>query len=254
MPGTWRSWAVTHVGAVRTSNEDTFVSRPDIGLWMVADGAGGHDHGEVASGMLAEALTRSEGRAGSDLIGEVRACVSQTHQTLRVRADAEADQTGFPVTIASTIVVFLASGPHYACLWAGDSRIYHLRDGALGRLTRDHSLVQVLVDEGAISELEAEAHPHANVITRAIGAEGPEPELDKITGRAELGERFLLCSDGLNKALDERLIGKLTATDDPAQRLIEAALEHGVRDNVTAIVLEYAGPGDDEATMVRRPV
>ena len=149
-------------------------------------------------------------------------------------------------------MVFLASGPHYACLWAGDSAFTGCGDGALTRLTKDHSLVQVLVDEGAITEAQAETHPHANIITRAIGADGPEPELDKITDRAAHGDRFLLCSDGLNKALDEPLIGRLTATDDPAQRLIEAALEHGVRDNVTAIVLEFAEE-DEESTLLRRP-
>ena len=253
MAAAWKSWALTDVGAVRTSNEDTFVDRPDIGLWAVADGAGGHEHGEVASGMLAEALGSLSNLAGSDLVAQVRACVSEIHHTLRTRADAEAEATGGAVTIASTIVLFLASGPHYASMWAGDSRGYLLRAGELARMTRDHSLVQVLVDEGVLSEAEAEHHPHANVITRAIGADGLPPELDKITGRAQPGDRFLLCSDGLNKALDERTIAQLTGAADPARRLIAAALERGVRDNVTAIVLEFDSPDDDEATQIRRP-
>jgi protein phosphatase/serine/threonine-protein phosphatase Stp1 len=247
----WRSWALTDVGTVRTNNEDSFVSRPEIGLWMVADGAGGHEHGEIASRMLAGALEGATGVAGSDLIAEIRAHVARTHLELRARADAEADRSGHPITIASTIVIFLARGAHYACLWAGDSRIYRLRGGELAQLTRDHSLVQTLVDEGAISPDDAERHPHANIITRAIGAEGPDPELDKITDRAEPGDRFLLCSDGLNKALDSPLIARLTGTDDPARRLIDAALEYGVRDNVTAVVVEYA-PLDDDATQMQR--
>ncbi|MBV8915098.1 MAG: serine/threonine-protein phosphatase [Acetobacteraceae bacterium] len=251
MSGQWRSWALTDVGTVRTNNEDSFVCRPEIGLWMVADGAGGHEHGELASGMLAGALEAATGVAGSDLIAEIRASVARTHEELRARADAEAGRSGHAVTIASTIAVFLASGAHYACLWAGDSRVYRLRLGQLTQLTRDHSLVQVLVDEGAISPAEADRHPHANVITRAIGAEGEPPELDKITDRADPGDRFLLCSDGLNKALDERLIARLAATDDPARRLIDAALEYGVRDNVTAIVVEYA-PADEDSTLLRR--
>jgi serine/threonine-protein phosphatase Stp1 len=249
--GQWRSWAMTDVGTVRTSNEDSYVSRPEIGLWMVADGAGGHDHGELASQMLASALGETDGLAGSDLIAEIRARVARTHEQLRTRADAEADGSGHAVTIASTIVVFLASDAHYACLWAGDSRIYRLRNGELTQLTRDHSLVQALVDEGAISPEQAERHPHANSITRAIGAEGPDPELDKVTDRAEAGDRFLLCSDGLNKALHEGLIARLIATNDPARRLIGAALEYGVRDNVTAIVLEYA-PSQDDETLLQR--
>ena len=252
MGGAWKSWALTDAGAVRTSNEDTFVDRPGIGLWAVADGAGGHEHGEVASGMLAESLGRLSNLAGSDLVAQVRACVADIHHALRARADAEAAQTGAAVTIASTIVLFLASGPHYASMWAGDSRGYRLRAGELARMTRDHSLVQVLVDEGVLSEAEAEHHPHANIITRAIGAEGLAPELDKVTGRAQPGDRFLLCSDGLNKALDEPTIAKLTGADDPARRLIAAALDRGARDNVTVIVLEFGSP-DDEATFVRRP-
>jgi serine/threonine-protein phosphatase Stp1 len=250
MEGDWRTWALTDVGAVRSNNEDSYICRPEIGLWMVADGAGGHEHGEVASNMLASALAAASGLAGSDLIAEIRASVTRAHHELRARADAESGHFGHPVIIASTIVVFLASGPHYACLWAGDSRIYRLRGGVFEQLTRDHSLVQVLVDEGAITAAEAEHHPHANVITRAVGAEGPDPELDKITDRAEPGDRFLLCTDGLNKALDDRLIARLVATDDPARRLIDAALEYGVRDNVTAIVLEYGPDGD--ATLVQR--
>lgn len=240
------------MGAVRSRNEDTFVDRADIGLWAVADGAGGHEHGEVASGMLAEALGRLTGLAGSDLVAEVRSCVSATHQALRVRADAEAADTGGAVTIASTIVLFLASGPHYACLWAGDSRGYRLRTGQLAPLTRDHSLVQTLVDQGVLSEAEAERHPHANIITRAVGAEGAEPDLDKVTGRAEPGDRFLLCSDGLTKTMADATIARLTAADEPARRLIDAALEVGARDNVTVVVLEYGSP-DDEATFMRRP-
>jgi protein phosphatase/serine/threonine-protein phosphatase Stp1 len=251
MAGPWRSWASTDVGTVRTSNEDSYVCRPEIGLWMVADGAGGHEHGEIASGMLAEALAATSRLAGSDLIAEIRASVAHAHQQLRARADAEADRAGHAITIASTIVVFLASGPHYACLWAGDSRIYRLRGSAFEQLTRDHSLVQVLVDEGAITAEQAERHPHANVITRAIGADGPEPELDKVTDKAEPGDRFLLCSDGLNKALAESLIARLAATDEPARRLIDAALEYGVRDNVTAIVVEY-DPVEDDATLLQR--
>ncbi len=247
MTPSWHSWAKSDVGTVRTRNEDSFLLRPEIGLWMVADGAGGHQHGEVASSMLAEALGAMTSQGGSDLIAEIRAAVQQTHRALRAQAEAE----GEAVTIASTIVVLLAKGPHYACLWAGDSRVYRLRAGELVQLTRDHSLVQALVDGGTISAEEAEHHPHANIITRAVGADGLEPELDKVTDRAEPGDRFLLCSDGLNKALSAPLIARLVGTAEPAKRLIEAALEYGVRDNVTAVVVEYQ-PADEDETLLRR--
>ena len=245
----WQSWAVTHAGAVRTSNEDALVARPDAGLWAVADGAGGHEHGEVASGMLAAMLSALPASLdGADLMARVRAGVTETHQALRARADGEAAGTGGPVTIASTLVALLASGSHFACLWAGDSRAYLLRAGALTRLTRDHSLVQALVDQGALTEEQAEGHPHANIITRAIGADGPEPELDKVTGLAQAGDRYLLCSDGLTKTLDDAAILGLLSGDDPAQHLVAAALDRRASDNVTAVVVAFgteAGDDDD---------
>lgn len=251
MTESWRSWARTDVGTVRSSNEDNYVARPDVGLWMVADGAGGHEHGEVASQMLADAFRATEALAGGDLIAEIRAIVARTHEALRQRADAEADELGSPVMIASTIVVLLAQRAHYACLWAGDSRLYRWRAGRAEQVTRDHSLVQVLVDDGVISPEEAERHPNANVVTRAIGADGADPALDKLTGRAEPGDRFLLCSDGLNKALNDATIGRLIGARDPAHSLVEAALAVGARDNVTAVVVEYA-PADDDDTLLRR--
>ncbi len=102
-----------------------------------------------------------------------------------------------------------------------------------------------------ISPAQAEQHPHANVVTRAIGAEGADPTLDKVTDRAEPGDRFLLCSDGLNKALDDAAIARLIGARNPAQRLVDAALSVGARDNITAIVVEYA-PQDDDQTLLRR--
>ena len=249
----WRSWAVTHAGAVRASNEDALVDRPDAGLWAVADGAGGHEHGEVASNMLAAMLGALPASLdGADLMARVRAGVAETHQALRAHAASEALATGGPVTIASTLVALLASGSHFACLWAGDSRAYLLRSGVLTRLTRDHSLVQVLVDQGALTDEQAEGHPHANIITRAVGADGPDPELDKVTGLAEAGDRYLLCSDGLTKALDDASVLRLMSGDDPAQRLLAAALDRRASDNVTAVVVAFgtedgrggAGPVD----------
>ena len=247
----WRSWACTDPGSVRSNNEDNFVARPEVGVWMVADGAGGHAHGEVASKMLADAIGATPARAGSDLIAEIHAIASRTHDALRSRAQAESAESGVRIMIASTIVVMLAQQAHYACLWAGDSRIYRWRAGAAEQVTRDHSLVQELVDQGVISPAQAEQHPHANVVTRAIGAEGADPTLDKVTDRAEPGDRFLLCSDGLNKALDDAAIARLIGARNPAQRLVDAALSVGARDNITAIVVEYA-PQDDDQTLLRR--
>ncbi len=249
----WSSWAATDVGTVRTGNEDAFVDRPAPRLWAVADGAGGHEHGEVAAAELKATLEAPFEVTRGDLVAEIRARIAQVHAELRLRADRESHSTGLSVTIASTIVVFLADGAHFACLWCGDSRAYLLRDRTLRQLTRDHSLVQELVDAGALDADDAEGHPQANVLTRAIGADGPAPELDKIIGVAEPGDRFLLCSDGLFKALNGNRIGDLVGGADPAQNLIAAALVASARDNVTAVVIEAADPEETERPLLPGP-
>src|SRR5579864_1762022 len=219
----FRSWAVTHPGAKRKHNEDAYVDRPDLGLWAVADGAGGHAAGEVASGMIAEALQAiPPGLSASELLAEVRLAIERTHTSLR----EEAAQRGPDVLVASTVVVMLARGEHFACLWAGDSRAYLLRNGTLRQITRDHSLVQELLEAGAIGPDQVENHPRANVITRAVGAELDEFVLDKVSDRLIAGDRFLLCSDGLCKTLPDAQLGTLLAAQDgvPSQALVDAAL------------------------------
>jgi serine/threonine protein phosphatase PrpC len=242
----WTSWAATDTGTVRAGNEDRFVDRPDARLWAVADGAGGQAHGEVASDELKLTLEAPVEVTGAELMSEVRARVTAVHHALRRRADAESEALGLPIIIASTLVVLLTQDTHFACLWCGDSRAYLLRDGALMPLTRDHSLVQEMVDTGALDGALAEQHPQANVLTRAVGGGLEAPELDKITGLVEPGDRFVLCSDGLFKALDQETIGRLAAGADPARALIDAALAAAARDNVTAVVVapEFAAAED----------
>ena len=229
----FESWAVTHPGAVRSHNEDTFVDRPDLGLWAVADGAGGHDAGEVASGMLKQALEEiPAGLSASELLAQVRLRVEAVHQALR----DEAERRGPRSIIASTLVVLLARDGHFACLWAGDARAYLLRDGVLAQVTRDHSLVQELVDAGAITAEEAEGHPRANVITRAVGA-AEALELDKVSSRLAAGDRFLLCSDGLSKTLPDAELAVLLAGPGPAERLVDEALARHASDNITVVAI-----------------
>jgi len=234
----FRSWAHTNVGAVRKHNEDNMLSRPDLGLWAVADGAGGHDSGEVASGMIVSELARLPLHlTGAEVLAEVRLTINRVHQALR----DEAASRGPDVMIASTFVSLIFQENHFACLWAGDSRAYLLRQGQLSQISRDHSLVQELVDSGNLSPEDAEHHPHANVITRAVGADSETLELDKVIGVAEPGDRFLLCSDGLCKTLSTSEITSLLGAPDgvpPSELLIAAALSQGVNDNVTAVVVE----------------
>jgi serine/threonine protein phosphatase Stp1 len=236
----WTSWAATDVGTARVCNEDAFVNRPDALIWAVADGAGGHEHGEIASAELKVALETPLDSTGRDLVAEVRTRIAAVHDALYRQASDEEAVTGLPVTIASTLVVLLAQDEHFACLWCGDSRAYLLRDGQFAQITRDHSLVQEMVDAGEITSEEAEHHPLANVLTRAIGAQSAAPELDKIIGVAQHGDRFLLCSDGLFKVLDAAAIGSIVEGPDPARTLIDAALAAAARDNVTAVVIQMS--------------
>ncbi|MDE1897273.1 MAG: serine/threonine-protein phosphatase [Rhodospirillales bacterium] len=233
-----RSWALTDVGAVRKHNEDNMLARPDIGLWAVADGAGGHASGEVASSMIVEALSRLPTHLGAgELLSGIRLAITEVHAALR----EEAARRGGNVMIASTFVGLMIRDRHFACLWAGDSRAYLLRQGQLQQITRDHSLVQELVDAGTLRPEEAETHPHANIITRAVGADDDALELDKVIGQIQPGDRFLLCSDGLSKTLSEQEIHGLLGAPDgvpPTELLIAAALAHRVNDNVTAVVVE----------------
>jgi protein phosphatase/serine/threonine-protein phosphatase Stp1 len=249
----FRVWAETHNGAVRKHNEDALVSRPEIGLWAVADGAGGHASGEVASGMLAETLREATGRdadgelSAKDMLADLRARVGAVHDALK----REATRRGEGSIIASTIVILLIRAGHFACLWAGDSRAYLLRGGVLQQVTRDHSLVQELVEAGVITAAQAEGHPQANVITRAVGSYD-DLELEKVSGKLEPGDRFLLCSDGLCKTLNEADLAHFVQQDGgagPGVELIAAALERDVRDNVTAVVVEFApdDPAEDAA-------
>jgi len=237
--GRFRSWATTHAGARRTHNEDALVNRPDLGLWAVSDGAGGHEAGEVASAEIVQQLESiPPGLSASEMLAEIRLRVGSAHTALR----AEAEKRGPEAIVAATVVILVVRGQHFACLWAGDSRAYLLRAGVLRQVTRDHSLVQELLESGAINPEEAESHPRANIITRAVGVAVEEVDLDKVTDRLQAGDRFLLCSDGLNKTLaDAELATLLTNDDDPSERLIEAALTQLVTDNVTAVVIHVTG-------------
>jgi protein phosphatase/serine/threonine-protein phosphatase Stp1 len=234
----FRSFHATHNGTKRKHNEDTWVDRPDLGIWGVADGAGGHQAGDLASGMIAEALNALPAELSvPQLTDVVRTCIAATHLALR----EEAGRRGSGTMIASTLVTLLADGEHFACLWAGDSRAYLLRDGEMRQITKDHSLVQELVDSGTIAAEDAERHPHANVITRAIGADTSELLLDEVSGRLRRGDRFLLCSDGLCKIVPLQKMTDLLRGDDgipPPRSLIEAALALNAADNVTAVTIE----------------
>lgn len=229
----------THPGLVRKANEDDWVARPEIGLWAVADGMGGHERGDVASAAIIAALARLE--ASANARAHLRA-VEAALQAAHAEIQALAAQTG--ATCGSTVAALLAFDRHYAVLWAGDSRVYRLRAGCLEQLTRDHSLVQMMVDSGELAPEAASVHPWRNRITRALGMPGPL-ELDGAQGELLAGDLFLLCTDGLTGHLpDAALMAHLAADPDrAADALIQATLAAGATDNVTAIVVAAAGHG-----------
>jgi serine/threonine-protein phosphatase Stp1 len=235
------SAAATHVGNVRKLNEDALLDRPDLGLWVVADGMGGHDSGEVASGLIIELLDRIPAPSdGLGFIAEVRTRLGEANRRLL----EESRRRGADTVIGSTVVAFLSFGAFFACLWAGDSRLYRLRGGVLKQVTRDHSQVQEMVDAGMLAPEAAERHPYANVITRAVGT-SEDLELDKVSDRLAADDLFLLCSDGLSKMVaEDEIAGILRQTPLEAipQALIAAALERGGKDNVTVVAIRIGAP------------
>jgi serine/threonine-protein phosphatase Stp1 len=238
------SSATTDPGG-RAHNEDAFLNRPDLGLWAVADGAGGHVNGAAASGAVVAALAAiPPGLNAAEILAQVRLRLGAVHLALL----AAAAEQGDGCVMATTVVVLIARGAHFACLWAGDSRAYRSHVGMLNQITSDHSLVQQLLEAGSLTEAEADAHPERNVITRAVGGGPDELQLDKVSGRLTAGDRFLLCSDGLCKGLAPAELAGLFLSGLPAESMVAAALERAPSDNVTAVIVEAVRDQDARAT------
>jgi serine/threonine protein phosphatase PrpC len=219
----------THAGG-RAHNQDAWLSRPDLGIWAVADGAGGHADGAAAAQAVVAALAAiPPGLSATELLAQVRLRLDAVHAALSVTGPS-----------ASTAVVLIACGRHFACLWAGDSRAYRLRDGVLRQLTRDHSLIEDLLEAGEIEAEQAEGHPQANVITRAIGGGEHIPLLDKVSDRLRIGDRFLLCSDGLYRVFQRDDLAQLAARGSGAAEIMEAAIARTPEDNLTLVVIDVA--------------
>jgi len=230
----WTSVAQTDVGRVRSRNEDACLAQPQRGLWVVADGMGGHAFGDVASRTVVEALDRLPPPASlARFVDAARATLVQVNGTLR----AEARARHVPV-MGSTVVVLLAVGTEAACLWAGDSRIYLYRHGRLQQLTRDHSQAAALQARGV--DAAASAAVGGNMITRAVGA-SDTLDVEVTTLSVRDGDIFLLCSDGLSNPVPEQDIRDTLAGGDcgqAAQTLVRMALDNGGRDNVTVVVAQ----------------
>ncbi|MFQ5773090.1 MAG: PP2C family protein-serine/threonine phosphatase [Kiloniellaceae bacterium] len=239
-PFHWHSASGTHVGTVRKVNEDAYVDLPgigpEVGLWAVADGMGGHEAGDFASRMIVEALRSVPPPTGRDaLLDEVDVRLQSVNRRLRDYAATHA-RGG---VVGSTVAVLIGYRSEGICLWAGDSRVYLLRGGLFRQLTQDHSQVEELIKLGLLNRSEAASHPAGNVITRAVGAMD-DLIVDAIGHELADGDIYLLCSDGLNKVLPDEEIALILERQDcrqAVQSLLQRALDKGARDNVTAIVV-----------------
>lgn len=233
---TFKSASKSHVGMVRQVNEDACLDRPENGLWVVADGMGGHAAGDYVSSLIVDSLRSiAVGRSLDEYVAALKT------DLLRVNAAVREETANRGVTMmGSTVVVLAARDLRGMCLWAGDSRLYRLRDGLLESISRDHSYVQDLQDSGLLSEAEARVHPRSNIVTRAIGVQA-QLELAMVELLLQPGDSYLLCSDGLNKTVEDHEIREVLGHDEPgeiASSLVSLGLMRGAPDNITVIVVK----------------
>ena len=234
----WQSHGISDVGKVRKHNEDSMLERPEVGMWAVADGMGGHAAGDVASQMIVNSLKKvHEGISLDRYIDDIEDRLIAVNKKLIKKANESKKRT----TIGSTVAILLAFDKYCVYLWAGDSRLYRLRNKEIRQITTDHSQVEQYVEQGLISREEAAVHPHGNMITRAVGA-AQRFCLDMDIQEMEKGDRYLLCSDGLTKHIFEMELQNMlltgNSTEKTCQDLIELTLSRGAGDNVTAIVID----------------
>jgi protein phosphatase len=223
----------THVGLRREHNEDTYYADSELGLWLVADGMGGHDNGEVASALARDTLVTEVGK------GEPLTKAIQSADEEIIRHSSKRTQS---LPMGTTVVAVHLAGEAFEVAWVGDSRVYQW-NGELKQLSQDHSYVRELIEQGAISPEQARTHPHRNVVTQALGVTDPQSlRVETVNGVLKPGMQILLCSDGLTEEVEDAEISKvLSRSDLTAQEcvdhLILAALDGGGSDNVTVIVV-----------------
>lgn len=234
------SYGATHIGMVRELNEDAVMCRNDIGLWAIADGMGGHEAGDTASSMIVDCLEGLEAAdAFANSLSRAQALIHKANVSL-IEDFHGLERHRKP---GSTVVMLLIQGDQAAAVWAGDSRLYRLRGNMLEQITRDHSHVQDLIESGLLDSSQAESHPLANVITRAVGIDATL-ELATLEFGVQAGDRYLLCSDGLSRTVSDAEIAAAMAQPDSrnvVEQLMPLALERGAPDNVSIISIN-CGP------------
>jgi serine/threonine protein phosphatase PrpC len=226
--------SATHPGKVRSRNEDACLIRTDAGLWAVADGMGGHEAGDLASQMIVSALDGiSETSSAIQLLEETESRIFLANRQI---FDMSRQRGG--AVIGSTVTILLISEDHYACLWAGDSRLYLVSHGTIRQVSRDHTEVEEMLANGTVTLEEARRWP-TNVITKAVGVQD-DPELEIVTGSFEEADIFVLCSDGLTKHVSDDEIQRYVSSHDAqasSTALVDLAVQRGGLDNVTIVVV-----------------
>lgn len=226
--------AITHTGLARDHNEDRFMYESDNGIWLVADGMGGHHGGEYASASIVDHLgSIGKPTSAPDLQARFVERISRANEQIQDHAHTQG------ATIGSTVVALLTYEQHFACVWSGDSRIYLIRDGQLSQVTRDHTEANELLDRGAITPEEAENWPRKNVITRAVGV-GPQVHLDHKYGTLKNRDTFVLCSDGLTAHVSDDEILDIARKHQPqrgCELLLDLTMQRGATDNTTVVVV-----------------
>jgi serine/threonine-protein phosphatase Stp1 len=234
-----QSHARTDQGRVRGHNEDSYIARDDGGLWAVADGMGGHEGGEWASGQIVSELGKIDLADGFE-----DTCEEALDSAIKANRQILAEGKKRGKSMGSTLVMLVIEGTHYGVLWAGDSRAYLMRGGKLERLSRDHTQVQEMVVRGLMTPEQAQGHPMGHVLSRAVGVQ-KEIELDRVEGEIQPGDIFLLCSDGLHGVVGDEAIAEhfsREAPDRALDKLIDLTLEKGAPDNVTGIAIWVSEP------------
>lgn len=225
---------LTHPGLRRDLNEDTYYGDRALGLWLVADGMGGHESGELASALARDAIVR-ETQAGSSLEQAIRIADEEIQKVSQRRRET--------LPMGTTVVAARISENRFEVAWVGDSRAYLWHEGKLQQISQDHSYVQELVRQDVISTEQARNHPRRNVVTQALGVTGPRQlKVECVSGEWTSGMQLLLCSDGLTEEVDESGIARVLAhaecsAQECVDGLVAAALDGGGSDNITVVLV-----------------
>jgi protein phosphatase len=239
-------FCISDTGCVRGHNEDNYGVDEKLGVYIVADGMGGHEAGEVASKIAVDTVISSM-RKGSSLKDSIIEAHNEILNSAKINPESEG--------MGTTIVVVKLNGLNYEIAWVGDSRVYLWDGGGLIQLTKDHSYVQKLIDKGFLSQQDARNHPQRNVITQSLGVSNAPITVDIISGKFTGEEKLLMCSDGLNTEVEDSdialILSKSFSIEQAAKDLVDLAKEKGGSDNITVMIIESPDVNHSSKTSTR---